>query len=150
MESKLQTSFVFLFSFYASLVGAQGLGMAPEQAAGLAQDRLQAGMRSELEQEQLQAATQTHQHTPHFGEQYGPVQNETLWRISMKLVKNSGFSIQQGIEAITAKNQHAFRNGRMKKDVVLNLPTQEEMKINAGLMDSAKAEQTETMSPAED
>ncbi len=69
--------------------------------------------------------------TIQFGGQYGPVYDETLWRIASRLVGNSGLSVHQAVMAIAYKNQQAFSNGNInliKKGAILSLPTQAEIK----------------------
>ncbi len=66
----------------------------------------------------------------HFGGRFGPVHDETLWRIAKRLVANSNYSIYQGVMAIATKNPDAFTNGNInhiKRGAVLLLPLQAEV-----------------------
>ena len=131
MKSKSRIGFGLLFGLCACLVWAQdnaemGQGMAPEQAAGLAADRQ--GEATPNVTPETTSTPQTMASNPiRFGEQYGPVQNETLWSIARKLVKNTNYSIHQGVNAIKAKNPQAFHHEQLKNGVLLNLPTEQEM-----------------------
>ncbi len=131
MESKSRIGFALGFGLTACLVCVQskaemGSGMAPEQAAGLAADRQ--GEATPTVTPETTSTTQTvASNTVRFGEQYGPVQNETLWSIARKLVKNTNYSIHQGVSAIKAKNPEAFQHEQLKNGVLLNLPTEQEM-----------------------
>ncbi len=131
MKSKSRIGFVLLFGLTAYLVWAQGNaemgpGMAPEQAAGLAADHQGEAIPSVTSE--TTSTTQTvATNSVKFGEQYGPVNNETLWSIARKLVKNTNYSIHQGVNAIKTKNPQAFHHEQLKNGVLLNLPTEQEM-----------------------
>ena len=131
MESKSRIGFALLFGIAACLVSAQGNaemgpGMTPEQAAGLAADHQ--GETTPNVTPETTSTTQTLVSNPiRFGEQYGPVHNETLWSIARKLVKNTNYSIHQGVNAIKAKNPQAFHHEQLKNGALLNLPTEQEM-----------------------
>jgi FimV-like protein len=113
MERRIRTALIFLLGLNTSFA------VVPYAIAQHSDTDVQEG------------ATSTTQDTsPQFGQPYGPVKNQTLWSISKELVKNTEFSIQQGVDAIVAKNQGAFRSGnahQIKKGVVLSLPKREEM-----------------------
>lgn len=113
MERKLRTALIVLLGLNASFGVMQNATAAPANI-----------------NVQSEATSITQDASPQFGQPYGPVHNQTLWSVSRKLVKNTEFSIQQGVDAIVAKNPQAFRNGnahQIKKDAVLSLPTREEM-----------------------
>jgi pilus assembly protein FimV len=64
------------------------------------------------------------------GKQYGPTQNETLWKIAKDYVTNTPYSVYQGIAAIAQSNPDAFTNddiNRLRDGVVLNLPDTSEL-----------------------
>jgi FimV-like protein len=116
MERKIQTALIVLLGLNTSFVVAHTASQAPDTYV---QDAV---------------ASTTEDTSPHFGQSYRPVKNQTLWNISKNLVRNTEFSIQQGVNAIVAKNPQAFRNGnahQIKKDVVLSLPTHEEMGMHS-------------------
>ncbi|MBI2792680.1 MAG: hypothetical protein HYX61_12045 [Gammaproteobacteria bacterium] len=112
MERKIRATLIVL-------LGLNAIAVVPHAMAELDDTNIQAEANSTIQDS-----------APQFGQSYGPVKNQTLWSISKRLVKNSGFSIQQGVDAIVAKNPEAFRGGnahQIKKNVVLRLPTHEEM-----------------------
>jgi FimV-like protein len=112
MEHKLRTALIVLIGLNASFT-------IPHAVAHIGETYVQD-----------EASHATQETSPQFGQSYRPAKNQTLWNISKRLVKNTKFSIQQGVDAIVAKNPQAFRSGnahQIKKDVVLSLPTREEM-----------------------
>lgn len=64
-----------------------------------------------------------------FGAKYGPVKNQTLWRIAKNLVSDTGLTVQQGMMAIANKNPDIFKDGNIHTIMegrVLLMPTKEE------------------------
>ncbi|MBS0287101.1 MAG: LbtU family siderophore porin [Proteobacteria bacterium] len=132
MDRKLRTGLLILLGIQANVTFADNAAQA-----------------SKVLPEAAQATVGTQEGGPQFGQTYGPIQNQTLWSIARKLVKNTEFSIHQGVAAIRANNPQAFsnpNNHQIKANAVLTMPTRDQM---TQIAPSVKQIATKTQTTAE-